>query len=288
MSEPAGASSVGRRAVTVRVLGVLALASVIVVGLWLGSRPLEPADRPDRPSPAAGAGTPSAKASEATPSAEPPPLDGLHVVLDPGHNGGNAENVAQINAQVGDGRGGAKSCNTVGTSTLTGYPEHAFTWDVAQRARDLLQADGARVTLTRSDDTSVGPCVDVRGRTAGDVDADVLVSIHANGSENPAAQGYFAIVSAPPLNEPQGEPSRALATALLGALGEAGFPPSGSYASALSERADLGTLNWAERPAVILELAEMRNPEEAELVQTEEGRQRYAEAVAAGLAAWAG
>jgi len=209
------------------------------------------------------------------------------VTVDPGHNGGNAAHPEAINRLVPAG-GFSKACDTVGAQTSDGrLTEHAFTWDVARRTQELLEADGAEVRLTRQDDESVGPCVDVRGSTPGEVDADVLVSIHANGSENTAAKGYFAIVSAPPLNDAQGEPSRDLAAHLLAALADGGFTPSGSYAEALSERADLGTLNWAERPAVILELAEMRNAEEAALVESEEGRQRYAEAIAAGLRTWA-
>jgi N-acetylmuramoyl-L-alanine amidase len=271
-----------------RILGVLALVGLVVGGLLVGSRPL-----PEMPSlnPTSAPTAEPRPTTEPSPSAmetsETRPLDGVHLVLDPGHNGGNAEAPGEVNAAVGDGRGGTKACNTVGTSTLGGYPEHAFTWDVALRTQELLEADGAEVTLTRQDDESVGPCVDVRGSTAADVDADALVSIHANGSENTAAKGYFAIVSAPPLNDAQGDPSRDLATHLLAALDGGGFSPSGSYAEALSERADLGTLNWAERPAVILELAEMRNAEEAALTESEEGRQRYAEAIAAGLRTWA-
>lgn len=272
---------------TLRVLGVVLLLAVAVGGLLLGSRPLPggPSVAPEFPT---AEPAPTAAPSPSTPaSPDVRPLEGVHVVLDPGHNGGNGEATAEVNALVGDGRGGRKACNTVGTSTAGGYMEHAFTWDVTRRAQELLEADGAEVTLTRQDDESVGPCVDVRGSTVGDVDADVLVSVHANGSENTTAKGYFAIVSAPPLNDAQGEPSRDLATHLLAALADGGFTPSGSYAEALSERADLGTLNWAERPAVLLELAEMRNPEEAALVESEEGRQRYAEAIVAGLRTWA-
>jgi len=273
-----------RSAWLLRALGALLLLVVVTAGLLVGSRPLPhggaPTAAPTQPSP-----SPS---SSPTPSPTPtPPLEGLRVVLDPGHNGGNAAAPAEVNATVPDGRGGTKRCNTVGTTTLGGYAEHAFAWDVARRTQALLEADGAEVTLTRQDDESVGPCVDVRGAAAGEADADVLVSIHGNGSENPQARGYFAILSDPPLNDAQGEPSRELAARLLAALGEAGFTPSGSYPGALSERADLGTLNLAERPTVLLELAEMRNAEEAAVAESEEGRQRYAEAIAAGLRAWA-
>ncbi|GAA1624376.1 N-acetylmuramoyl-L-alanine amidase [Georgenia ruanii] len=253
------------------------VVAALAVGLVLGSRPL--------PRPAAQ--TPTAAPSPSVSMTEQPALAGLHIVLDPGHNGGNAAAAAEMAQQVDAGRGSRKPCNTVGTSTAGGYPEHAFAWDVAQRARGLLEAAGAAVTLTRDDDAGIGPCVDVRGRSAQEHDADLLVSLHADGSENPDVAGYFAIVSDPPLNHTQGVPSRQLATALLDALGRAGFRPSSSYPEALSERADLATLNLAERPAVMLELAEMRNPAEAAVAESSDGRQRYAEAVVAGLEQWA-
>ena len=41
----------------------------------------------------------------------------------------------EINAPVPDGAGGTKPCNTTGTATNAGYPEHAFTWDMALRMR---------------------------------------------------------------------------------------------------------------------------------------------------------
>ncbi|WP_211489931.1 N-acetylmuramoyl-L-alanine amidase [Georgenia thermotolerans] len=255
---------------------VVVLAAV-AIGLFIGSRPL----------PAPPTQAPAASPSPSPSVNERSALAGLRVVLDPGHNGGNAAAPAEMAQQVDNGRGGRKHCNTAGTSTAGGYPEHAFAWDVAQRTRDLLQAAGAEVTLTRDDDTGVGPCVDVRGRSAQEHDADVLVSLHADGADNPEVAGYFAIVSDPPLNDAQGQPTRELATALLDALGQAGFAPSSSYPGALSERPDLATLNLAERPAVLLELAEMRNPEEAAVAESPEGRQRYAQAVVDGLERWA-
>ncbi len=145
--------------------------------------------------------------------------------------------------------------------------------------------------LTRPDDAGVGPCVDARGRLPQEEGADLLVSLHANGTPDRRAHGFFAIVADPPVHEAQGEPSVALAHDLVAALGAAGFAPSSTVAAddgPLQRRADLATLNHAERPAVMLELGEMRNPDEAAVMESEEGRQRYADAVAAGITAWAG
>jgi N-acetylmuramoyl-L-alanine amidase len=264
-----------RRARLWVVIAAVVGVAAIGLGLFFGSRPL-----PGPTAPATAASGPAPTTSESS------SLEGVHVVLDPGHNGGNAAAAGEMAALVDDGRGGRKACNTAGTSTTDGYAEHAFTWDVALRTRALLEEAGARVTLTRPDDAGVGPCVDVRGRSAQEHDADVLVSLHADGSEDPEVAGYFAIVSDPPLNDAQAAPSRNLAAAMLGALAGAGFTPSSLYPGALSERPDLGTLNWAERPAVMLELAQMRNPAEAAVLESPDGRQRYAAAIAEGLARW--
>ncbi|MBW0117594.1 N-acetylmuramoyl-L-alanine amidase, partial [Pseudonocardia abyssalis] len=220
----------------------------------------------------------------ATPT--PTPTDVPVVVLDPGHNGRNGANPEVIERQVPDGRGGTKACNTTGTGTDAGYPEHAFTWDVSQRVRPVLEAAGVRVVLTRPDDDGVGPCVDERGRAGEAADADAVVSIHADGSAA-GDSGFHVALSDPPLNAAQGTPARDLALAVRDAMRTAGFPDSDYIGDqALSPRGDLGGLNLATRPTVLVECANMRNPGEAALVSSEAGRQRYAEAVAAGVLAF--
>lgn len=214
------------------------------------------------------------------------PLLGWRIALDPGHNGGNADNPAAIGQLVSDGRGDVKPCNSAGTSTASGYAEHEFNFDVAQRLTAHLERLGATVILTREDDDSVGPCVDVRGRFAEDADADLMISIHANGSSSTSAEGFFAIVADPSISASQGAPSLELAEDLIDSLGGGGFTPSTVVDEALSLRPDLATLNFARRPAVMLELGEMRNPGDAALMESEEGRQDYADAIAAGILSW--
>lgn len=211
------------------------------------------------------------------------------MVLDPGHNGGNASHSSQINAQVPAGRGRTKPCNTTGTATNAGYPEHEFTWDVAVRVRDLLTAKGVQVVMTRPDDTGVGPCVDKRAAIGNDSGAAAVVSIHADGSTNAGAHGFHVAYSAPPLNEAQGEPSTRLATTLRDAMVAGGFVTSTYIGSAgLSPRDDLGGLNLSERPAVLVECGNMRNATEAAAFTSPDGRQSYAAAIAAGILTYVG
>ena len=184
------------------------------------------------------------------------------------------------------GRGGTKACNTTGTSTDGGYPEHAFTWDIALRVRDALTARGVQVVLTRPDDAGVGPCVNDRATIANRAGADAMVSLHADGAA-PSGRGFHVAYSDPPMNASQGPPSVALAEALAGALRGAGFSTANYIGSGgLDSRSDIAGLNLAEIPAALVECANMRNPEEAALVSTPDGRARYATAIADGIMAW--
>lgn len=231
-----------------------------------------PASRPSRPPPATEA---------------PKPPSGRVVVLDPGHNGGNATHAAEINRQVPAGRGRTKPCNTTGTATAAGYPEHAFTWDVSVRVREILTAGGVKVVMTRPNDSGVGPCVNERAAIGNRAAATAVVSIHADGSTSADAHGFHIAYSAPPLNAAQGEPAKRLATALRDGMRKTGMPTSTYIGSAgLSPRDDLAGLNLSERPAVLVECGNMRNSGEAAAFASAAGRQRYAEAIAAGILAY--
>lgn len=241
---------------------------------------------PGAPAPSVvGPSNAQASTTEAAPSARPVPGAPL-VVLDPGHNGGNAAHPAQIQRAVPDGRGSTKPCNTTGTATDAGYPEHAFTFDVALRTERALETAGVRVVLTRPNDTGVGPCVDVRGTAGQRADAAAVVSIHADGAAA-SGSGFHVALSDPPLNPVQAGQAHVLGTALRDSLRAAGFHDSTYLGDqGISLRPDLAGLNLATRPAALVECANMRNPAEAAIVSSAEGRQRYATALAAGILAY--
>jgi N-acetylmuramoyl-L-alanine amidase len=222
----------------------------------------------------------------AAPPAPTPAASAPVVVLDPGHNGRNAQDPATVNRPVPDGRGGTKPCNSTGTATDAGYPEHAFTFDVANRVARRLTAAGIHVVLTRPDDNGVGPCVDVRGKAGEQAGAAAVVSIHADGAAT-RGSGFHVAFSDPPLTPSQGEPSHALSIAVRDALRAGGLHDSDYIGrDGLSPRADLAGLNFSTRPAVLVECANMRNAAEAALVSSPAGRDRYAAAIAAGILAF--
>ena len=223
-----------------------------------------------------------------TPSPAPPAAAPV-VVLNPGHNGGNGGHAKEIGRQVPAGGGKTKECDTTGTQTNAGYPEHAFTWDVTLKARAALEAKGVKVVLTREDDSGVGPCVDARAGIGNKAGAAAVVSIHADGSTTADARGFHVAYPEPPLNAAQGEPSAKLAKQLRDGLSTSGFTPANYIGSnGLDGRNDLAGLNLSERPAVFVECGNMRDAAEAAVLSSDDGRQRYATAIAAALLAYVG
>lgn len=234
--------------------------------------------------------TPTATTSAAPPTTPPPTTTPAApapvVVLDPGHNGGNAADPGTINAPVPDGTGGTKPCNTTGTSTDAGYPEHAFTWDTALRVRDLLTAAGVQVVLTRPDDTGVGPCVDVRGELGAQVGAAVFVGIHGDGAA-PGGRGFHVITSSlDPGGAAVAAQTQQLAVDLRDAL--TAVEPVSDYlgSDGLDARGDLAGLNLNTVPAVYVECGNMRNATDAALMSSGDGRQALAAQLAAGILAY--
>ena len=208
---------------------------------------------------------------------------GSAVFLDPGHN---AVNDASINQQVRNGRGGTKACQASGAATDGGYPEHAFTWAVVELINESLNGMGVRTQLSRSDDNSVGPCVDQRAAAANAMRPDAIVSIHADGGP-PSGSGFHVNYSSPSLNDVQAGPAVRLAITMRDALSQAGFQPASYIGSGgLYGRDDLAGLNLAQYPAILVELGNMKNADDAARMQSPDGRAKYAAAVTQGIVAY--
>lgn len=237
---------------------------------------------PSTPSTTSAAPTTTAAAAGAN------TLAGRTIVLDPGHAGGNGAHSADIAREVFIGTG-MKACDTSGTSTYDGYPEHAHNWDVTQRLATLLRAAGATVVLTRDDALGWGPCIDERARIGNDARADAVVSIHADGGPD-AGRGFHVLHPLPVTTQSSAiaEPSKRLAVAVRDAFARITGMPTSTYlgATGLMPRGDLGGLNLSTVPKVFLEAGNMRNATDAALLSDPGFRQLEAEALVAGLAAY--
>ncbi|WP_254715970.1 N-acetylmuramoyl-L-alanine amidase [Actinomadura sp. WMMB 499] len=234
--------------------------------------------------PTAGATSPAGAEQQRSAPSEASPLDGKVIVIDPGHNGGNADAPAEINKQVKIGNG-SKACDTTGTSTDDGYTEHAFNWDVSKRLEKALEAEGAEVTLTRDNDEGVGPCITERAAIANELKADASLSVHADGT---SASGHGFHIIAPKAIERNAEmapASRELGTALRDAYKDGTGIPYSNYLGkqGMDFRDDLGGLNMSTVPKVFLEAGNMRNPGDAAKMTDAKFRERIATSLAQGF-----
>ncbi|RAJ42757.1 N-acetylmuramoyl-L-alanine amidase [Kitasatospora sp. SolWspMP-SS2h] len=245
------------------------------------------ADRtvPAAPSPAP---SPSPAASASGPDR---PLTGRTVLLDPGHNPGNAKHPTEINRKVDIGNS-RKECDTTGTATDAGYPEAEFTLDVVHRARQILEDRGAKVVLTQDGERPWGPCVDERAGIGNAAKADAAVSVHADGA--PASGTGFhvilpgRVVDGAADTSPIVGPSHRLGVLLRDAFRAGTGEPYSNYLGeqGLDTRTDLGGLNLSKVPKVFIECGNMRNSGDAGRMTDPQWRQLAAQALADALTSY--
>ncbi len=187
---------------------------------------------------------------------------GHTIVLDPGHGGSDS--------------------GAVGPDGIT---EASITLPVARDVRDILQASGAKVVMTRDDDVDVyGPNasdhdelqarVDVGVNTPG---TDIFVSIHCNAFSNPAAHGMETYYY------PKTDEDYRLAKLLNEELAAAG----GRFNRGVKE-ARFYVMRHSAMPASLVELAFVTNPEEEALLASADYQQKLAMAIARGIARFFG
>jgi N-acetylmuramoyl-L-alanine amidase len=218
------------------------------------------------------------------------PRGGPLVVLNPGHNGANGSHASEINRLVPAGFGQDKACDTTGTETNAGYPEHAYTWDVALRTERILQHHGVRVVLTRADDHGVGPCVDTRAYIGNYEYVAAVVSIHGDGAPS-SGHGFFVNTAS---RRPDGasavvmQQNTMLARQLRNALVQHSGLPVSNYlgTNGIYATAKFAALNLATRPAAFLEIGNMRNAGDAKRQSSAKGRQHIAVGIATGILAY--
>lgn len=206
-------------------------------------------------------------------------------MLDPGHNGRNAEHPDEIGALVDIGTG-TKACNTTGTQTADGYAEANFTWEVALATRAELEQLGATVVLTRPDNDGWGPCITERAAIGNEAGADAVVSIHADGGPDDG-RGFHVIMPAvvPGLTDDIASASEQLGRALHDSYLAVGFPVADYIGeNGYTVRDDLGGLTLSDVPVVFLECGNMRNAEDAMMLRDPAIHEAIARSIADALA----
>jgi N-acetylmuramoyl-L-alanine amidase len=273
-------SSAGRAALVVSAAAV-ALAAAGCTGT--GSSGSAASSGSPASSTSAAARHPSATPTP-TPSVSAPPLAGKIVGIDPGHNGGNFTDPDAIARQIWNGAEW-EACDTTGTTTDGGYTEAQFNFNVATYLRADLRRDGARVIMTRTSNTGVGPCVNRRAEIINAAHADVAVDIHADGA---AASGRGFTILEPVADGPNdaviAASQRFGGDVRQAMLAETTMPESNYEGSGgVMPRDDLAGLNLTTVPKVLIECGNMRNAVDAGLLVTARFQQQVASALTAAI-----
>ena len=175
---------------------------------------------------------------------------------------------------------GSLTAHVVIVARAMGIPVLGRVQGIRHKVRDgdILRLDAVAGTLQA--------LVDERAALANSIAPNAVVSIHGDGG--PATgRGFHILYSSPPLNTAQAGPSVQFARVMRDQLAGSGIPPATYIGnSGLNPRSDIAGLNLAQYPSILVELGNMKNPLDSTLMGSDEGRQKYADAVVKGIVAF--
>ena len=198
----------------------------------------------------------------------------LLIVIDPGHQRKGNYN-KEPNGPGSDVMKAKVSSGTQGVST--GIPEYKLTLAVSLLLKEELIARGYDVIMTReTHDIDISNVE--RAVIANEAKAAAFIRVHADSAENSSANGVMTICQTPdnPYNSEWYEESKKLSDLVL----EEVVASTGAKKRRVWETDTMTGINWTTVPTTILEMGFMSNPEEDELMATEEYRKKIAMGVA--------
>ena len=187
----------------------------------------------------------------------------LCVVLDPGHQRSGDPNPEPI----GPGAAETKARVTSGTTgRYTGMPEYELNLQIGLQLKEELESRGYRVVMTR-ETHDVNLSNQERAQIAAEADGDIFVRLHANGSDDPTAEGAMTICMTQysPYNPELYSESLALSEAILDQLVDS----TGCRREYVWETDTMSGVNWATIPVTIVEVGYMTNEKEDTKLATE-------------------
>jgi len=177
------------------------------------------------------------------------PLAHRMIVVDPGHGGSDP--------------------GTIGS--VLGVFEKDVVLPISLELGRLLEENGAVVVFTRSDDRYVSHFD--RAPIANAVNAEVLISIHANSYEGTAAKGVETLYN--PLYLENFRFAEVIQRELVNYIG--------AVNRGVRPRTDLHVLNNANMPAALVEVGFVSHPEEEAMLNDPDYQKRIAEGLLMGI-----
>lgn len=237
---------------------------------------------------AAGAGQEAgtAEGAQAADAQEAPPADqkssGRKVAIDPGHQGPGADTGGT--EPLGPGSEEMKDKFASGTQGVyTGVPEYELTLAVSMQLQEELKNRGYEVIMTREDNDTAVSNVE-RAQIADENGAQILVRIHADGSEDNSANGAMTMIPSadnPYVGQLHEESSR-LGEEIINAYCQA----TGIKNNGVRLYDNMTGINWSTVPVTILEMGFMTNQSDDERMQDPEMQKNMVQGIADGIDAY--
>ena len=183
---------------------------------------------------------------------------------------GNTIDAGQITVFIDPGHGGGDT-----GCIQNGYYEKNVNLGIALRTKGVLEANGYRVIMRRTNDT--GMSMDDIIATANASGANLFVSIHSNSSLNPAIQGIETYWSASNAGGGSSQFATSIHSAVVAASGRPGR---------VLRSAEFKVIKYTTMTAALVECAFLSNPDEAALLNSEDYQNRVAQGIANGIHAY--
>lgn len=235
-----------------------------------------PTTQPDAP-PSAPAATPTQTAPPAaTPSgATGAPLSGLVIGIDPGHQA-HANSDPEPAAPGSDTTKKKVSSGTQGR--FTGVAEYKVNLEVGLKLKKLLAGLGATVVMTR-DTHDVDISNKQRAQMMNDEQADLVVRIHCNGTDDPSVHGAFVLIPSNSCTAAINDASKKAGRCIIDAFCDA----TGAKNLGLQPRSDQTGFNWSTVPVCNIEMGHMTNEKEDKALVTDDYQNLCAQGIANGI-----
>lgn len=150
-----------------------------------------------------------------------------------------------------------------------GVDEKNINLQVTYKLKELLEAQGVQVILTRTDDHFLE--LKERAELANQYDADLFVSVHCNSADTASASGFEVYYY-------ENTHAKTCASAVLNSLKQSGAVKIRSVKSA-----GFYVLKYTKMPAILLELGFLTNEQEREALCHDDYQNLLAEYIAAGI-----
>jgi len=203
------------------------------------------------------------------------PLAGLTICIDPGHQSvqmKDKEDLAPWDTTQ------KTKCSSGTQGKFTNVPEYVVTLEISLKIKASLEAKGAKVVMTReTNDVSLSN-ID-RAKIGNDCNADVVLRIHCNGSDNANVNGIECWVPGNGDNSSSYKELAAYDNKLASELLDYLIVATGANRRNVNSSDNYTGLNWSTVPSIIIETGFMSNETEDKLLVTSEYQQKIADGI---------